>query len=36
MRVDLGKLGGDEFNPAAILNKHIDFWSTYWAPKGDN
>ena len=36
MRVDLEKLGGDEFNPTAILNRQIEFWSTYWAPKGEN
>ena len=36
MRVDLEKLGGDEFNPTNILNKQIDFWSKYWSPKGEN
>jgi len=34
MRVNLSKLGGDEFNPGKILEQQADFWSQYLSPKG--
>ena len=34
MRVNLSKLGGDEFNPSRILEQQAEFWSQYWSPDG--
>ena len=35
MKVDLAKLGGDEYNPSGLLKQQSDFWSQCWAPKGE-
>ena len=34
MRVNLSKLGGDEFNPSKILEQQAEIWSQYWSPDG--
>ena len=35
MKVDLAKLGGEEYNPSDILKKQSNFWTKYWAPSGE-
>ena len=36
MKVDLAKLGGEEYNPSDILKQQSLFWAKYWAPSGED